>query len=280
MNNPAPAGEIRLAALQCANPTGSLADQIDRLSQAAHEAARAGATLLMTPELYSTGYGDADRTRTLAVEGDATFLAACADVAQSAGIDLLVGHAEQSGPDLYNAATVIDAQGNRLATYRKRILANDYERTCFATGTTPTLFRHRGVLCGILICYDIEFPEQVRELALLGAEAVLVPTALTTRWKIVSDKVVPTRAYENGIFVSYANFASSDASPAFAGRSHICGPGGETLAIAEQQEALIHAHLRMAGIAEARAAMPLLADIKQRDNSERTGARGTFRSTT
>lgn len=253
-------GDIRVAAMQCANPAGGLVDQIDRLQHAADEAARAGATLLMTPELYSTGYGDAGRTRGLAKD-DAMFLRACAEIARSTGIDLLVGHAEPEGAMLYNSATAFDAHGNRLVTYRKRILANDYERACFTTGIAPALFRHRGVLCGILICYDVEFPEQVRELALMGAEVVLVPTALTTRWTVVSQNVVPSRAYENGVFLAYANFAGSEDYPTFAGCSHICGPGGETLALGGSGVEMIQAHLDLPRIVAARAAMPLLADI-------------------
>ena len=57
---------------------------------------------------------------------------------------------------------------------------------------------------GILICYDVEFPEAVRSLALDGAELVAVPTALIRPFAIVARTLVPARAFENQVHVAYA----------------------------------------------------------------------------
>jgi len=55
-----------------------------------------------------------------------------------------------------------------------------------------------------LICYDAEFPENFRQMTTNGADLVVVPTALGAQWGIVSEKVMPTRAFENSAYVIYA----------------------------------------------------------------------------
>ena len=68
-----------------------------------------------------------------------------------------------------------------------------------------------GVRVGVLICYDIEFPEAARSLFLQGVELLLVPTALAEGCPAIPRCVVPCRAMENHCFVMYSNFPSADA---------------------------------------------------------------------
>jgi predicted amidohydrolase len=93
----------------------------------------------------------------------------------------------------------------------------------------------------MLICYDVEFPEAVRHLAVDGARAVLVPTANMTGFEAVQQFVVRSRAYENGCGIVYANYCGGDDVFSYSGLSTICGPGGEVLAqgSARDEELLI-----------------------------------------
>jgi len=61
-----------------------------------------------------------------------------------------------------------------------------------------------------LICYDAEFPETFRNVASQEVQLVLVPTALSAQGGSVALQVIPTRAFENGIFVAYANHSESE----------------------------------------------------------------------
>ena len=96
----------------------------------------------------------------------------------------------------------------------------------------------------MLICYDVEFPEAVRRLAVDGARTVLVPTANMTGYDEVQQILVRARACENGCGVVYANYCGADDLFDYNGLSEICGPGGEVLAQADAQgEQLVVADL-------------------------------------
>ena len=82
----------------------------------------------------------------------------------------------------------------------------------------------------LLICYEIEFPEAARNAALNGADLILAPTALGAQWGVVAHKLVPTRAFENGIFIAYANHAGREGEIEYLGESCIVDPMGNDLA--------------------------------------------------
>jgi len=105
------------------------------------------------------------------------------------------------------------------------------DRSLFVPNTEPpTAFDFDGSRVGMLICYDVEFPEAVRHLAVDGARAVLVPTANMTGYEEVPQFLVRARACENGCGIVYANYCGADGLFEYNGLSVICGPGGEVLA--------------------------------------------------
>ncbi len=71
----------------------------------------------------------------------------------------------------------------------------------------------------MLICYDVEFPENVRRLALAGCEVALVPTALPSgsSGSFIAEHMIQTRAFENQMFVAYVNHCGADDLFQFAG---------------------------------------------------------------
>lgn len=188
---------MKLAALQMQSACGDVAANLDRLARAAREAASKGATLLLTPELGLTGYGAGDAIRALAEPIDGPIVRRLVEISRETGIALIAGFAERDGDVVYNSAVHVDGDA-KPTVYRKSHLYGDYERSHFAPERPSTkLFVHRGVTCGMLICYDVEFPENVRRLALAGAEAVLVPTALPAGWSgtFIADHMIQTRAF-------------------------------------------------------------------------------------
>jgi predicted amidohydrolase len=111
-----------------------------------------------------------------------------------------------------------------------------------------------------LICYDAEFPETVRHVASMGAELVAVPTALGAQWEWVSQRMIPTRAYENGVFLAYANSAGSEHGMTFLGQSFSATPDGEELARANAQAQIIYGTLHLDKVSAAQARLPYLTD--------------------
>ena len=124
-------------------------------------------------------------------------------------------------------------------------LFGDVDRRLFVPNPErPAAFDFDGARSGVLICYDVEFPEAVRRLAVGGARTVLVPTANMAGYDDVQQILVPARACENGCGVVYANYCGADDLFEYNGLSEVCGPDGAVLARAGAQgEQLVIADL-------------------------------------
>ncbi|MDK1489901.1 carbon-nitrogen hydrolase family protein [Sinorhizobium sp. 7-81] len=257
---------MRLAALQMKSIAGDVAANLGRIGGAAAEASLQGATLLVTPELGITGYGAGDVIRDLAEPADGPIVRRLQQISAETGIAIIAGFAEREGNAVYNSAVYVN--GDAAPTvYRKSHLYGDYERGLFTPAEPSTrLFEHRGVTCGMLICYDVEFPENVRRLALAGAEAVLVPTALPAGWSgtFITEHMIQTRAFENQVFVAYINHCGSDPMFSFAGLSRVASPDGQPLAKANSaDETLIFAEIDPGAFAISRLENTYLKDLQR-----------------
>lgn len=115
----------------------------------------------------------------------------------------------------------------------------------------------------ILICYEVEFPEAVRIAAARGAEFVVVPTALVDQWGVVAERVVPARAFENGVWLAYANHAGHENGLDYLGGSKIVAPDGRIEADAGPQEELIVATIDPQRVKAAQQRLPYLRDYKK-----------------
>ena len=107
----------------------------------------------------------------------------------------------------------------------------------------------------------MEFPEAVRGCAARGAHLVVAPTALKKEWSFVARSMIPTRAFENGLFVAYANYSAKEAPVQLLGESCIAGPKGRVIA-GGATEALVTAELDPADIESARQTLTCLDDCK------------------
>jgi 5-aminopentanamidase len=255
---------MRLALLQMRAGPSDPESNLQRIAAAAEQAAAAGADLLLVPELAVTGYGAGESFADLAEDTSGHSAEMLARLSQRFGLALVIGFAERDGDMVYNSALFLRA-GRVEGCYRKRQLYGAYERGHFQPGDRcAELFEVAGLRCGIAICYDIEFPETARELAMAGADCVLVPTALpaSAHAAFIAGSVLPVRAFENQLFVAYCNFCGQDDGFAYAGMSGIWAPDGRDLARAGEDEALLIADLDRHGFAQCRADNPYLADLR------------------
>lgn len=232
------------------------AEALQRLEAAAAQAREQGADLLLTPEMALTGYAiGAGRVAALAEAADGPLAQAVAAIARRQRIAIAYGYPERQ-PDgrPFNAAQFIDADGVRRMNYRKTHLYGDLDRTQFSAGDRAAqVFEWMGWRLGLLICYDVEFPEAVRGLALQGADVVLVPTANMVPFDDVQRLLLPARALENSLFLAYANACGTEDRLAYNGLSCVLGPDGHALARAEAGSALLPATLDTAARQRAQA---------------------------
>lgn len=226
----------------------------------AAEAKANGADILLLPEMYLSGYNiGPENAQKHAIT--AAGLAPAQNIAATQKIALVFGYPELVGESVANSAVLIGPDGAILLNYRKSHLFGDLDREMFkAVGTDFPLATLGGQKIGLLICYDIEFPEPARRLALAGADILLIPTAQMEPYEQVAKFVIPARAYENQVYVAYANHSGADDGLSYIGLSSICGPDGAVLAAAGRGEEILYATVDPAHHAAVRKADPLLAD--------------------
>ncbi|QIQ05793.1 carbon-nitrogen hydrolase family protein [Streptomyces liangshanensis] len=252
---------LRTALLQSSGRPGSVPGNLAVLDAAAGRAAAAGAGLLVCPEMFLTGYAIGDDVARLAEPADGASARAVAAIASRHGIAVAYGYPERDGERVFNAAQLVAPDGTRLADYRKTHLFGPFEREHFSAGDRPVVQAELGGLrLGLLICYDVEFPENVRAHALAGTDLLLVPTAQMHPFEFVAESVVPVRAFENQMYVAYVNRTGQEGAFEFVGLSSLAGPDGTTRARAGRGEELVLGEADPALLTASRAANPYLLD--------------------
>lgn len=256
---------MRLAAFQMQAKAGDVAANLATIERAVRKAAAQGASLLVAPELALPGYGAGPAMKALAEVPDGPSWRGLAKVSRETGVAIIVGFAERAGEAVYNSALFVDGDKPPVV-YRKSHLYGPYERGLFAAERpSARIIEHAGMKFGMLICYDVEFPENARRLAQAGAQAVLVPTALpaSDHADFIARKMIPVRAFENQLFVAYVNHCGTDDRFAYAGLSGIAAPDGTLLAAnGGTDEELLIADLDPSAFRHAAEQNPYLADLR------------------
>lgn len=249
---------LRIAALQTGGTPGDAEENLAELDDAARRAAERGVELLLTPELFVTGYDIGERARRWSEQ---PLAARVGEVCRRRGIGVLAGIPEPVEGGIGNCATLVDERGDVLARHVKAHLFGELDRDRFVPGgRLVTTVDFRGVRIALLICYDVEFPEAARAAAVAGAHLIAVPTAQMTPFAFVADTVVPARAWENQVYLAYANHVGQEAATVYIGRSCVVDPGGAVLARAEQEAALLVADVDTEAVAAAQRRNPYLLD--------------------
>ncbi|MFE4753742.1 carbon-nitrogen hydrolase family protein [Streptomyces mirabilis] len=252
---------MRTALLQSSGRPGSVVENLKVLDEAAGRAAAAGAGLVAAPEMFLTGYAIGDDIARLAEPADGDWADAIAEIATRHGVAVAYGYPEREGETVYNSAQLISADGTRLANYRKTHLFGCFERDHFTPGEQPVVQADlNGLRIGLMICYDVEFPENVRAHALAGTDLLVVPTAQMHPFQFVAESVVPVRAFENQMYVAYVNRVGPEGEFEFVGLSTLVGPDGIARTRAGRGEELVLADADPDFLAASREANPYLKD--------------------
>ncbi|MFI7858863.1 carbon-nitrogen hydrolase family protein [Pseudomonas promysalinigenes] len=263
---------MRIALFQGTPSPLDVPGNLQRLRHQAHLAAERGAQLLVCPEMFLSGYniGLAQAER-LAEAEDGPSAMEVVEIAQAHRIAIVYGYPERAEDGaIYNSVQLIDAHGSSLCNYRKTHLFGELDRAMFSAGADHfPVVELQGWKLGLLICYDIEFPENARRLALAGAELILVPTANMVPYDFVCQVTVRSRAQENQCYLVYANYCGAEDEIQYCGQSSIIGPDGSLLAMAGRDECLLLADLEHDRLMRARQAFPYLTDLRQELNWRR-----------
>lgn len=228
---------MRVACCQIAPKVGEPDGNAGLAAAAISGALDAGADVIVLPELTTSGYvfRSHEEVQAAALDLDAPLFAGWSREAARGDAVVIAGFAERTASGaVHNSVVALDADGV-LAVYRK-IHLWDEERHWFAEGedSAPILDTRHGRI-GLSICYDIEFPEVARGLALAGAELIASPT----NWPLedappdgrpILHSLAATTAYLNKVFVAVCDRCGVERGLEFQGGSVIAGPDGALLA--------------------------------------------------
>ena len=217
--------------------------------------------VVVLPETWNTGFFPED-------------LAACADrdgartretfsrLARALQIHIVAGSvaAERDGR-FYNTAYVFDRSGGLTASYDKTHAFTPMgEQLAFTQGDRLCRFSLEGRDCGLIICYDIRFPELTRTLALQGMDLLFVVSQWPEKRSLHLQTLSRARAIENQMFLALCNSCGTAGDTRYGGGSALIDPWGETLSQAGGQEEIIAAELDFSVIEGIRSSINVFRD--------------------
>ncbi|HEY8430014.1 MAG TPA: N-carbamoylputrescine amidase [Sandaracinaceae bacterium] len=220
------------------------------------EAAERGAQVILAPELFEGPYFPREEDEAYfewarPLEGNPT-LEHLREVAKELGVVLPYSWFEKAGQAYYNSVAMIDATGELLGVYRKSHIPDGpgyEEKYYFRPGDTGfRVWNTKHGKIGVGICWDQWFPECARAMALMGAEALLYPTAIGSEPKSGEDtkdpwqRVMIGHAVANSIPVAAANRIGDEGGQVFYGSSFIADPRGDKVAELGRDEAGVLVH--------------------------------------
>ena len=215
------------------------ADRIERLDRAIKKI-KEKVDIIVCPELFMSGYGNVEDIKKYAEKSEDIFGKSISNLAKKFNLSIIYGYPELEGGKLYNSAQCFDSKGISLINHRKTVLPKtSNENEIFYPGQKNSLFSIAGLKISLVICYELEFPEIIRNAAFNKINLVIALTGQSDQWPATARYISRSRAFENGIFVAYANSCGKNNGINFMGESKIINPKGLDVVSAKDKEELI-----------------------------------------
>ena len=247
--------------MEFANPT----QNFNKAKQLICQAMKETPDILVLPETWNTGFFPKDELAELSCKDGAEVKDLIGSLAKKYAVNIVAGSVSNVRDGrVYNTAMVFDRKGECVAEYDKTHLFSPMgEDEFYTAGNHLCRFILDGVRCGVIICYDVRFPELTRTLALSGLDMLFVvsqwPKARTFHLRTLTT----ARAIENQMFVVCCNSCGKTNDTVFGGNSAIINPLGETLILAGEGEEILSAECDINMLAEIKGSIPVFRDRRQ-----------------
>jgi predicted amidohydrolase len=214
-----------------------------------------GVRLVVLPELWATGF-DYKHLKDLAKKMALVLKEVCQIISNDM---IVIGTLPEIKEEkLYNVAFVI-AKDKMLGSYAKaHLFPLSGEDKYFTPGKKSVVISTILGKIGLLICYDLRFPEMARCLTLKGAEILVIPAAWPleriAHWRVL----LRARAIENQVFVLAANASGTQGKIEMGGHSAIILPDGTYLAEADKPQSVLKAEIDLSDVYKVREKIPCL----------------------
>jgi len=251
------------------NVTGDKKRNIQRAAEMVREAADRGARMVILPEMFNCPYQTKLFPACAEEFKSGETIAMLRETAMEKQIYLVGGSIpEREGEAVYNSSFTFGPRGNLLGRYRKMHLFDVdlpggprvKESSTIGYGEKLAVFDTGMCRVGVVICFDVRFPELIRLLALDGVQLVVVPAAFnTTSGPAHWEMTMRARAVDNQVYLAAASPARDpEAGYVIYGHSMIVEPWGEIMAEAGEGEEIITAEIDLERVEKVRRQIPLL----------------------
>ena len=258
--------DVALAQIACR--PGDKEGNLKKIEQAATQAKKKGAQLLILPELSLTGYVVRDEIYELAEDIPGPSTRRIETLAKKTGLHIVFGMPELSRDTkatLHNTAVLVGPKG-LIGKYRKMYLPTHSvfeEKRYFRPGYEPAVFETDLGKIGLIICYDIYFPEVVRLARLEGAQLIVCISASPSVRRTFFEVLTAARAIENAAFLAFVNLVGIEDGLQFWGGSRLLGPNGKVLVQAKyDEEDFVVAGIDYSDLRSIEAFAPVLKDLR------------------
>ncbi|SHN22838.1 carbon-nitrogen family hydrolase [Gracilibacillus kekensis] len=215
---------------------------------------------IVLPEMWNAGYA-LDQLEELADDNGEVTIPFLRNLASKHDINIIAGSiANKKGKAIYNTSYIFNRSGELVYEYDKVHLVPMLNEPKYLNGgeQKAKIFELDGVKMGVIICYDLRFPELMRSLALQGAEVIHVvaqwPTSRKEHWKYLQY----ARAIENQCYVISANSSGTCNGTNFAGESLVINPSGELVTSGPpEKEATVETSIDLSIVEEIRSNIPV-----------------------
>lgn len=253
---------MKVSCLQMNMKLEDVEDNFAHAEQLIHTAIKEKPDVLVLPETWNTGFFPKENLAGLSCRDGYEVKRRIGGLAKQYGVNIVAGSVSNvRGGKVYNTAMVFDRGGMCIAEYDKTHLftpmGEDKHYTC---GDHLCSFTLDGVKCGLIICYDVRFPELTRALALQGADMLFV-VAQWPRERIFHLCTLTTaRAIENQMFVICCNACGTAGETVYGGHSAVIDPLGTTISLAGETEEILSAECDLQMLTQIRERIPVFRD--------------------
>lgn len=226
------------------------------------EAMKEAPDVLLLPETWNTGFFPKEGLPELCDRDGAKVKEVFGALAKKHSVNIVAGSVSNvRDGKVYNTAMVFDRQGSCVASYDKTHLFTPMgEDNYYTPGDHLCRFTLDGVNCGLIICYDVRFPELTRSLTVQGLDMLFV----VSQWPKVRTfhlrSLTTARAIENQMFVCCCNSCGTAGETVYGGNSAIIDPWGETIALAGEKEEILTADCDLKILENIRGSIPVFRD--------------------
>ena len=251
--------KIKAAIIQFDIRRGDVESNLSMVKRRIFTLAKQGMQLVLLPEMWTTGFAN-ERLKELS-ETTPVVLEDLSGIAKKLRLTIIGSLPEKRGGGVFNTAYVVDMDGSIAGVYRKiHLFSPTAEDRYFKPGRKVVVLKTSLGPIGLIICYDLRFPELCRCLALSGAKMIAVmaewPAERMAHW----DVLLKARAIENQLFILGANRCGKDGDLVYAGHSRIISPYGEVLARAGRRSAILSATIDLREVDRIRKHIPCLKE--------------------